>query len=672
MRAAIRRRQAASDEGSALILALLVVLVGSLLLGVSLDFARGGLSVAPKARELRNETTYLQGAADAAINNIRNSSALGRTTGPSCPTYTAPAPDGGLQGAAGKSFTVTCTPQTVTGAAAIDQPEFAIHTLGTAAGEGIVQIGNGHTLLVEGGIYSRGVIAGGTGPNDGIEDHGSVYAEKSCVGVTTTDTTGLHCNYPGPSGANTFGADPGYAASISNNADLASLIGADSGAQALLGADPVPTCSFANSPMIEFYEGYYSVTPEDLADNFSACQGASTGTTYHFNPGRYYFNYGSVWNPSPSKKLKLLGGTLASGYSGGGALGSACNVAQPGVQLVLGGATQVVVNNKTQWQMCGPTAAQSFTGLPQRIVLYGLSANANNNAAATAPAAVTTTLAATADPTTGSGNAALTNPARARTIDVANLATYAPLAKSRTGTLAYAALANLPKGARVSSVGVRVAQTLVGATSEVTVTSPRLTPFTVSLPSCPAGCLVDITSSVLGHGPSWRHINDMSLDYAVSTSTNVGTAAVDGLELSVTYTVPSLVQLSCPGSSCVTFDSSDNNAVFFHGTVYAPSAAFAVEVFNSSVNLFDRGVVARTLGVSVAASSKQTTSPFQIPAATPQGRLVLFRGYVDGQETLRACVAYTDKLGDLALAGSRVAVNKWAVFPNASGTPSCA
>lgn len=671
MRARLRARFAASDdEGSVLILALLIILVGSLMLGTSLDFARAGLTVAPKARDLRNETTYLQGAADAAISNIRNSSSYGRV-GTGCPSYTAPAPQSGFLGATGKTFTVSCTPQTVTGAGAIDQPDFAIQTLGNATGEGINQINNGHTLVVDGGIYSRGVIAGGTGPNDGIEDNGSVYSEKTCVGVTSNDTTGLHCNYAGPSGTDTFGADPAYPPSITSNSDLSSLIGADSGAQAALGADPVPTCSSVKSPMIEFYEGYYSETPEDLVNGVSSCQGDTNGTTYHFNPGRYYFNYGSVWNPSASKKLKLLGGTLTAGYSGGDALGGACNVTQPGVQIIFGGATQIVVNNKTQWEMCGPTTAQNFADKPQHVVFYGLSSNANNNAAASSPAAVTSTLAATVAPTTGAAAPAFGNPGGASAIDVANLATFAPLAKNKTATLAYSGLAHLPKGARVTSVKLRVAQTLVGASSVVTVKSPALTSFNVSVPSCPVTCSIDITSNFLGHGPAWRHVNGVSLDYAASTSTDTGTAVVDGMELSVTYTVPTLVQLSCSGAGCSAFDSSDNNAVYFHGTVYAPSAKFAVEVFNSSINLFDRGIIVRTLDVSVGSSSKQTTSPFQIPGATPQGRLVLFRGYVDGVEKLRTCVAYTDKDGSLAQAGYLVAVKHWSVFPSATGTPSC-
>jgi hypothetical protein len=670
-----RRLQAAAndgEEGSALILALMVILMGSLLLGVALDFAKGGLTVAPKARDLRNETTYLQGAADAAINSIRGSSALGRVGGPSCPTYTAPAAASGFLGATGKSFTVTCTPQTVTGVGAIDQPDFAIQTLGTAAGEGINQINNGHTLVVDGGIYSRGVIAGGTGPNDGIDDLGSVYSEKTCVGVTTTDTTGLHCGYPGPSGSSTFGADPAYLASITDGSDLSSLIGPDSGAQAALGADPVPTCSSATSPMIEFYQGYYSETPEALVAGVTGCQGASTGTTYHFNPGRYYFNYGSVWNPSASKKLKLLGGTLSSGYSGGDPLGGACNTAQPGVQIVFGGATQIIINNKTQWEMCGPTTAQAFTGSPQHIVFYGLSSNANNNAAASEPAAVTDSLAASGNPSTSSPG--FSPIAFAKAIN-GSFATFAPAAKNKTATLSYGGFAHVPKGARVSSVQIRVAQTLIGASSTVRVTpaTSGVAPFDVALPgACTAGCLVDVTSSFLGHGPAWRHVNSVSLAYSATTSTDVGTVAVDGLELVVGYSTPALVRLSCPGAGCATFDSSDNNAVYFHGTVYAPSAKLAVEVFNSSINLFDRGIIVRTLDVSVSSSSKQTTSPFQIPGATPQGRLVLFRGYVDGTEALRACVAYTDKLGGLAEPGARVAVKHWSVFPVAGGAPSCA
>lgn len=669
MRMALRRRLAAAeDSGSALILALLVVLVGSLLIGAALDFARGGLTIAPKARELRNQNNYLQGAADGAINAVRSSTTYGRTDGAACPAYTAPAAASGLQGATTKTFTVTCTPKTVVGGSSPDQPDFAIQALGNAAGEGINQVGGNHTLVVDGGLYSRGRIAGGTLSNAGIEVNGSVFAEGACSNVTTTDVSGLHCGYT-PAGGSTFGSDPQYRASITDDSDLATLIGPDTAP--LTGADPVPSCASPGSPLVELQPGYYSVTPQTLVETLTNC----SGSTYHFNPGRYYFNYDTTWNPSPSAQLKLVGGTLASTYSVGGNLGGACDASKPGVQFVMGGNTQLVVDNASQLELCGPTPAQNFTGAPQRIVFYGLSSNANNNARTGPPPDAASTLSASAAPTTGSGSAAFTNPQNAQTIDGLS-ASYIPGAKNRTGTLSFPSLQHLPKGARVSSVSIHYMQTLVNATSSLvlkTISQPDIT--VPLLPSCPVtGCEKNITSDIVGSGATWRDINSMVLAYSASTSTATGSAAVDGLNLSVTYTPPALEALSC--SACKLVDGSGNNALFFHGTVYTPSAAWTVDVHNDSGNIFDRGVVVRTIDIIVSASSKQTTSPFRLPSATPQGRLVLFHGYIDGVELLRACISYVDRAGSgstaIPMAGYQVAVRHWSVFKQPTAEdPDC-
>src|SRR5205807_403001 len=156
-----------------------------------------------------------------------------------------------------------------------------------------------------------------------------------------------------------------------------------------------------------------------------------------------------------------------------------------------------------------------------------------------------------------------------------------------------------------------------------------------------------------------------------STRGLTGSATVDGVQLVVDYTPPALVAQSCAGAGCFFFDSSTNPNVFFHGTVYVPSAAMTVKVHNSGTTIFDRGVIARTITIQLSASSKQTSSPFQIPQATPLGRRVLFTAYRDGDLTrpwARACVFFQDVVmfadGSVgqALPGFRAQVIHWSAL----------
>src|SRR4051794_22888951 len=51
-------RSRSSEEGSALVLALIVIMVVGITVGALLSFAGSGLAIAPKERALRNQTNY--------------------------------------------------------------------------------------------------------------------------------------------------------------------------------------------------------------------------------------------------------------------------------------------------------------------------------------------------------------------------------------------------------------------------------------------------------------------------------------------------------------------------------------------------------------------------------------------------------------------------------------
>ena len=674
----LRRRlqQAQADDGgSALILALLVVLMVGSMLGFVLDATGNGLTLAPNQRDARNESNYLQGAVAGAVNQIRDSSEAGRTD-TSCPDFVPPVPSG-VTGVTGHTFRVQCTGLAETSGGSVDAPRFAIQALAQSSSEGIRQVAGNSQLYIDGGIYSTGVLGvSGGGSGNNMRVNGTATAEGACLGgslVTTTDFKGPLCN----AAHSAAGNDPAYAGLTS----LTSLIGSISSLDT--GADPVPTCV---SGIVTFSPGYYATRPDLLASRLaSSCSSA----VYHFLPGQYYMDWESpnnLWDISN----KVVGGTFVSGWSG--SLGGACDPTAPGVQWAMGGDSRIHTSsssgpNASGLELCGPSASEaaSFPGSPQRIAMYGMS---SNNALPTPPTAQTVTLAAQSAPVSNPSTAFLL-PALARTLDGASDTALALAEKSVT-TLTYGGFdstPSIPKGSSVSSIVLRIKEVPTKGAATVTISSPRLaTPITAALADpCPAtGCSVTLTG-LLGNDDPWRALRGLSVVYTYTADPDpkkgppdVHTAAVDGIGVDVTYTAPALRALTCT-TGCLFFQSNNNPNVFFHGTVYTPSSLWSVRIHNSGETIFDRGVIVRDIAIDMNSSSKQTSSPFQLPSATPLGRYVLFRGSVDGTSNVKviACVHYVDRAplptgGTSAYAGWSLSVPEWLVLRNARNqTETC-
>src|SRR3954453_242464 len=108
LRKRIRRRvhriTTSRDEGTALILALLVVLIVGTLLAAVMECTTAGLTMVPGQRNDRSTSSYVQGAVQGAINQIRGSSELGREDVATCPDFTPPDKPGGIPGVSNKNF----------------------------------------------------------------------------------------------------------------------------------------------------------------------------------------------------------------------------------------------------------------------------------------------------------------------------------------------------------------------------------------------------------------------------------------------------------------------------------------------------------------------------------------------------------------------------------------
>lgn len=649
------------DEGSALILVLMVVLFAGVVTGAVLQFAGAGLKIAPQARDLRNQSTYLQGAVDGAINNIRNSTFIGSVNGPACPTY-APQVPSDLSGATGQVFSVSCSALPVTGGAGggPDQPSFAILTLGTGT-DGLKQINGNDVMLIDGGVFSHGVITGPTGPQSGMEVNGSIYAEGVCANkISSTDplfSFASNCNYSPPG---SFGDDPQYTSGVADASALTSLIGSQS--QQATGADPIPTCSGGYT---NFSPGYYSVTPKALKDDYQP----GCSNSFAFSPGVYYFDYSGTWAPDT-----VIAGTR---------VGPTCNQSASGAQFVFGGSSQVLMDQHAHMEICPPVAGQGVTGLPQRIAIYGLSAGNPNNATST-PVVQTATLKASAVPTS-TGQIPFLLPPNAQYIGESPTQTStAILPEKKSAVLSYSAFDSVPKGATITSLKARVVSTMdapITATLTASTSPSHQLDYPIADNCAGAGCSVNLLPFITsGDGVPWRDLNQLSLDLKATTGNNqVGTATVDGIELQISYTPPVLKAQTCAG--CDFFTSGVQNDVLVHGTVYTPSASWNVDLHNKNSTAFDRGVIVRNLQTSASASYKQLDAPFSLPKGTPTGRLVLFRGSVGPDsahltELLRACVLYTDVVSSAGASGPRagygVTVRRWSLLQTAAGeNPDC-
>lgn len=666
MRRRLRARLQPDDKGSALVLSLMVVLLVGSLFAAAIDFTRTGLLLTPVVRNDRNEVATIQSAVDGAINNIRGSSTIGKTTTPSCPDFVPPHP-AGLQGVdAAEEFRVTCSAQATGSATADGVPSYAIHALGTAP-EGIRQVNPSNAeLVVTGGIYSRGVIAIGGGAQSVMSVTGSAISETAggCTGaLITTDLTGPRCD---PSHALADGSDPGYGPGLVDQAALEAVIASGPPAE---GADPVPTCSGNTA---NFYAGYYGERPDVL---LAKTQPTCSASIWRFEPGAYYFDYPGVWDLGARRVV--FGVPTASTT-----LGAACNRTASGAHLVFGGESRVSTQSSAAGdnglEICGPIDARYYSGpgSPQRIAVYGLT---SANSLGTSSPGSTDSLAADLDDQGG-----WLNPENARTPDGSSAGVV--LQRNTSATLVWSGFGHAPKGVRVTKVTAEL--THLGAnvkSASLRITGPGGVSITRDVAGCTT-CSFDITPSLESRRTDalWRYLTKISATYEVKGEDDqlplsATASLVDGIKLVVDYTTPALSAQTCPGTGCRFFESTNNPNVFIHGTVYTPASAWSVNVHNAGETIFDRGIVLRDLAVNVSGSTKQTSSPFQLPHSGSAGRKVLFRGWVNGVERVRACVRYTDQsplagtADTQAFAGYSLSVTQWLVFNDggASAALSC-
>jgi len=425
---------------------------------------------------------------------------------------------------------------------------------------------------------------------------------------------------------------------------------------------------------VTFAPGYYSEAPPDLVGNLTNC----TGEVWRFAPGTYHFDYPGLWDLS-SPRVKVVGGVPGPQFTTNTLLGS-CDTTAAGVQFVFGGESTLAVtgtsgNAPQGMELCAPL--QSLVPVTkQRLSLVGV-----RNGASAAPTGSGALLVDTSPVSPASPpGPAFTFPERGGALDGASAAAVVP--RNRKAVLSGISFEDLDPGSKVTSPQLRltVGHRVMGGTAKV-VLSAGVRTHEVLLPSiCPADrCEIDVPTSSLAPAPAWRGINAITAAYAVegpnAASAPDATALVDGLSLSLSWTEPAVRVLDCGSPTCAFLTMGNNPKMSVHGTAYLPSAKLDVSIHNSGVTVFQRGVVARTIDITMSASSTQVLSPFRLPSGTPFGRRVLFTGKLDGTEAVRACAVYTDSVpagaSTSAFVGYRVAVPRWTVVRTSADTTAC-
>lgn len=569
------------EQGSSLLMVLVVITVIAVALSALLTRSESAERVSASLRKDLASAYVADGAMQAAINNLRNSSYNGES-GQRCFGLSDTLSLIAFNGL--DSVAVTCKPdpkQVVVGCSptSCNRPDSAILALGS---EGItVDQPSGATLRVHGKIFSNaGIDVIGS-----LSATGTVSARGSCTGLI-----GALCGLGG-----TAAADPGYAASVA----------------AVPPHRPMPACTTPSS-VVTFLPGYYddAAALSAMMKGDSACR----NSTWWFKPGTYYFDFHNTTNPllaSAENIWTVNDGTLVAGTPTSGtvavptAIPGACvsptSGASAGVQFIFGGSSRLVVG-EGKAELCG-----TYSTSKPPIAIYGMTSGSETSTSeALRPTAVSLLskfgLSAT--------------PSRLATVDgVAATWKSTTAGDSAALTLSgYNQAGAIPPGSVLESAELKVTHRH----------SDLLTKDKLDL-SIDVGDGPPLTASVDGRtgGPAYQTTTvpldaerTGSLAKAVYAGTFTGasvsltaglvskddTEDIDAVRLELSYREPALRA----GSGCVT-DTSDGCALitgapYVQGTVYTPEAVLDLKISGGTGPLLRAGVVVRALRVSVTGS----------------------------------------------------------------------
>jgi hypothetical protein len=285
------------DTGASLVFALVFISVISILVISVLSLADASLRATIKLRDQAAQAAAAEGAANVAINALRESTYTG---GGGCfgGTSDLSVPSSQLPGPGTVSALVSCTPDATMAQFPLGAPAQAILATATDVLPAITvnDVANGASapnagLRVSGNIYSNAGIYVGAQAQVVAENGGVVRARSGCVlppGVITT--------FPFVTPAGTITPNPTSAQCSVSPTFPCPECAVPSAVASLAGqtAQSVPACA----PIMTFPPGRYTdVASLNNRTTGSAC---SANAIFLFQPGDYYFDFAPSTIPVPS------------------------------------------------------------------------------------------------------------------------------------------------------------------------------------------------------------------------------------------------------------------------------------------------------------------------------------------------------------------------------------
>ena len=664
-------RRPGDDDGAALILVMILVTVVAIGLGALLSLTDTSIRTTVTMRGQAATSADADGALQAAITNIRNSS-YRATTGSQCfgTTDTLALPN--FHGTSSAAVRCTGDPATVViqcpSLSQCNRPGNAILTLGSIAGEDGLYIRQPttSTFNVHGGIFSHSTVnvANGT-----LLTNSSLYARGTCSGAIQS-TPAPACSY---AGANPIGDDPGYLPAVSTVPAYRAL----------------PACTTANS-VVTFLPGYY----DDAAGLSSMMAGNSPcrHSTWWFTPGTYYFDFHNT-GANSNPLLDSNGGnvwTVNDGYLVAGtpvdpsgrilaapqvpaAIPGACNnpisdATAVGVQFIFGGDSQLAVK-AGQAEICG-----SYSATKPPIAVYGLTSGTDSTTALTGGSALRLTGVSAAG-----GFGATATAANLVTADGTNYARWRSARRNDSTTVTvngFAPPAAIPAGSVLKAATLRVVHRHGdAATSDslgVTVTPSGGSSVSATVSGHPGGAAwqtdqVALDAAATGAIAEAVHAGTFTgsqIAVTANLSANNDTEDIDTIQLELSYVAPALragtgcvttgPYLGGSTSSCalMTTTASPGNQFYVQGTSYAPNAVFDITLNNAAEQVFRFGVISRSLWIKETGSFSYVGPVVEVPDDAPGfGLTIYLTAYVcpasascpaTGTGDLRAKVAVVD------------------------------
>ncbi|WP_026163445.1 hypothetical protein [Kribbella catacumbae] len=573
----MRRRD---ERGSSLLMVLVVITVVALALSALLTRSDAAQKVTASLRQEAAAASTADGAMQAAINNLRNSSYNGEP-GQRCfglsDTLSLLAFDGLSPVAVKcqpdpKQVVVQCSGDTD-----CNRPENAILALSTIPGEAGISVSQpaDATFRVHGKVFSNSSIDLTAGSLSASE---SLSARGICSVGVLAPLCGLAV---APQSA------PAYQPAVGTVPAHRSL----------------PACTTPNS-VVSFIPGYY-----DDAEGLSTMMSGTSPcrhSTWWFKPGVYYFDFHNTSNPllSGDNTWTVNSGTLVAGTPAGGSCVSPMAGTAPGVQFIFGGSSRLAVEGG-QAEICG-----TYSASKPPVAVHGLTIGSETSTGEVLrPTAVSLLskfgLSAT--------------PSRLSTVDGV-AATWKSTTANDTAGLTlngYNQAGTIPVGSVLESAELQIthrhSDPLTTDKLDLSLDVGPGAPLAVTATGRPGGSEYGVTTIPLDASRTGSLARALyggaftgaTISLTAGLTATGDTEDIDAIRLELRYREPAfragsgcVVEGPYPTSGCALISGN----VHVDGTVSAPEAALDLSIAGGSRPLVKAGVVIRALRVSITGS----------------------------------------------------------------------